>query len=206
MGAETTYRVAPTVRGGWNAFADTPSGSLLLNASTDPYPTEEEARARVTAAEAARREPPVATPAPTQTLVIGACPVADCERARRNSVIVDLAPAAGGRQSMSVRLPAGPRGEIRLGSFDKRSVRHLLATGSDYLSDFVAAVDTVGWVCHGHHRFMRLAVIVGEFRAGVACSHRCWEATSARCVCACAGARHGQALDSAMVSVGTLFG
>jgi hypothetical protein len=62
MAARSPYRVAPALRGGWNALHDTTSGPVLLNVTTHPYARREDAEARLCVVMAAHRLPTSTTP------------------------------------------------------------------------------------------------------------------------------------------------
>lgn len=151
----------------------------------------------------ARRVSTLAVPGQRTTVhVIGKCPIRDCSHRRRNELD---GVAAIGRNGAYVkwRIPteAGDTSAMSYLAEPYLSVTKLVSKrypdGPDFLTAYIEAMLSYGWVCLEHDTFCKLAAVEGVIDVDIACNATCGRATGPDCNCLCGGRNHGAAWDLA---------
>jgi hypothetical protein len=139
----------------------------------------------------------------TTVHVIGKCPIKGCKNRRR--VTVENAPVKRNRiyTYTDWQIPAPePYGKVH-SQLSKASDKHngwgnnprpsqwLANNRHAYDAAWFAAVESAGWICRDHDRFMVTVEISGVVNAEKPCTGHCKAATGPNCECVCGGEGHG---------------
>lgn len=146
----------------------------------------------------------ITTGATTDVHVIGKCPVKGCKNRRRNTYVGVVKgdrfrqwtewkiPAPGGYDKVTAGLSERSPKHVGWGS-NARPSQYLANNRHAYDAAWFAAVESAGWICAEHDRFMVTVEVKGVVNVDKTCDGRCRNAVGPNCECPCGGLQHGAA-------------
>lgn len=138
----------------------------------------------------------------TTVYVIGKCPVKGCKNRRRHARPGQIKnnrmytwtewtiPAAAPYGEVHAALGKGSDRHAGWGT-NPRPSKYLASNQHAHERAWFAAIETAGWICTAHDRFMVTVEVSGVVNAEKPCTAACKGATGPNCECVCGGEGHG---------------